>query len=104
MSWKSIIFSTSVYPVWELNLPEYGGFQGGILIVALLRALLSLGIEKIENRRQPQPIESLYILTPEEHIVRCLISDFARIKPRYSGAHLLWTSGGCRICRVSLLR
>ncbi|KAI5804450.1 Sec1-like protein [Geopyxis carbonaria] len=49
-------------------------------------------IKKIEERRTSQPMECLYILTPEEHIVKCLISDFARPKPRYNCAHLLWTS------------
>ncbi|KAF8251915.1 Sec1-like protein, partial [Wilcoxina mikolae CBS 423.85] len=49
-------------------------------------------VRKIEEKRVPQPMECIYILTPVEHIVRCLLSDFERPKPRYSGAHLLWTS------------
>lgn len=38
-------------------------------------------------------MECIYILTPEPHIVDCLVADFDRPKPRYSAAHLLWTSG-----------
>ena len=41
----------------------------------------------------PQQLECIYILTPVEHIVKCLLADFERPKPRYTGAHLLWTSG-----------
>ena len=55
--------------------------------------LRKLDVSLIESKRMPQPMECVYILTPQEHIVRCLISDFARTKPRYTGAHLLWTSG-----------
>jgi syntaxin-binding protein 1 len=50
-------------------------------------------VRRIEEKRTSQPMECLYILTPEEFTVQCLISDFARPKPRYSAAHLLWTSG-----------
>ncbi|KAL7269049.1 syntaxin binding protein 1 [Rhizina undulata] len=49
------------------------------------------GVEQIEHKRLPQSLECVYILTPEEHIVKCLITDFNRPKPRYKCAHLLWT-------------
>ncbi|KAA8895897.1 Sec1-like protein [Sphaerosporella brunnea] len=49
-------------------------------------------VRKIEEKRMPQPMECIYILTPDEFSVQCFISDFARPKPRYSVAHLLWTS------------
>jgi hypothetical protein len=55
---------------------------------------IRLDVTLIENRRPPNPrYEAVYILTPQEHIVRCLISDFDRQTPRYACAHLLWTSG-----------
>lgn len=38
-------------------------------------------------------MEALYILSPDEFSIQCLITDYARPKPRYTGAHLLWTSG-----------
>ncbi|CAI6090888.1 unnamed protein product [Clonostachys chloroleuca] len=48
-------------------------------------------IEKIEDRREPNPeMEAIYILSPEPHIVDCLLADFDR--RRYKCAHLLWTS------------
>ncbi|KAH8152977.1 uncharacterized protein LAJ45_03204 [Morchella importuna] len=49
-------------------------------------------VSLIENKRPPQQMECVYILTPEKHVVECLISDYARPKPRYTCAHLLWTS------------
>lgn len=50
-----------------------------------------VAIEKIEDRREPNPeMEAIYILSPEPHIVDCLLADFDR--RRYKCAHLLWTS------------
>lgn len=54
---------------------------------------LGTEIQKLEERRAPQGMECIYILTPDEFAVKCLISDFNRPKPRYTAAHLLWTSG-----------
>jgi hypothetical protein len=60
-------------------------------------------VRKIEEKRAPQPMECIYILTPDEFVVQCLISDFQRPKPRYSAAHLLWTSGMVMACVVELM-
>ena len=67
------------YHVWERSAD---GYPAG-----------STEVRKIEEKRIPQPIECIYILTPEDFSVQCLISDFARERPRYTAAHLLWTSG-----------
>lgn len=40
-------------------------------------------------------MDVIYLLTPETHIVECLLADFDR--RRYRGAYLLWTS-----CKVGL--
>jgi syntaxin-binding protein 1 len=48
-------------------------------------------IERIENRREPNPeMDAVYILSPEPHIVDCLLADFER--RRYCRAYLVWTS------------
>ncbi|KAH7312435.1 Sec1 family superfamily [Stachybotrys elegans] len=48
-------------------------------------------IERIEERREPNPgMDAIYILTPEPHIVDCLLADFDR--RRYRTAFLVWTS------------
>ncbi|KAG6030212.1 hypothetical protein E4U41_000153 [Claviceps citrina] len=47
-------------------------------------------IERIEDRREPNPsMEAIYLLSPEPHIVDCLLADFeAR---RYRRGYLVWT-------------
>jgi len=51
-------------------------------------------IEQIEQRRvNNREMEALYILTPESHIVDCVLADLERKK--YKQASLLWT--GCEI-------
>ncbi|KID86480.1 Sec1 family superfamily [Metarhizium guizhouense ARSEF 977] len=48
-------------------------------------------IERIEERREPNPgMEAIYFLTPEPHIVDCLLADFDR--RLYGRAFLIWTS------------
>ncbi|KAG8424500.1 syntaxin binding protein 1 [Metarhizium acridum] len=48
-------------------------------------------IERIEERREPNPdMEAIYFLTPEPHIVDCLLADFDR--RQYGRAYLIWTS------------
>ncbi|KAJ6445031.1 Sec1 family superfamily [Purpureocillium lavendulum] len=48
-------------------------------------------IERIENRREPNPeMDAIYLLTPEPHIVDCLLADFER--RRYRRAFLVWTN------------
>jgi syntaxin-binding protein 1 len=48
-------------------------------------------IERIEDRREPNPeMDAIYILSPESHIVECLLADFeAR---RYRSGYLVWTN------------
>ncbi|KAF7585957.1 vacuolar sorting protein VPS33/slp1 [Aspergillus hancockii] len=47
-------------------------------------------VEQIEERRKPNPMDALYILSPQSHIVDCLMADFER--KRYRKAWLVWTS------------
>ncbi|KAK3318511.1 Sec1 family protein [Apodospora peruviana] len=48
-------------------------------------------IERIEERREMNPtMDAIYILTPEPHVLECLMSDFER--RRYRRAYLVWTS------------
>ncbi|KAF2396743.1 Sec1-like protein [Trichodelitschia bisporula] len=48
-------------------------------------------IEQIEHRRPMNPdMDAIYILTPQPHIVDCIMADFER--RRYRRAHVLWTS------------
>ncbi|KAF2739056.1 syntaxin-binding protein-like protein 2 [Polyplosphaeria fusca] len=48
-------------------------------------------IERIEDRREVQSdTDAVYLLTPESHIVDCVMADFER--RRYRGAFLVWTS------------
>ncbi|KAL2023420.1 hypothetical protein VTK56DRAFT_2777 [Thermocarpiscus australiensis] len=47
-------------------------------------------IERIEARREPNPdMNAMYILSPQPHIVDCLLSDFDR--RRYRGGFVIWT-------------
>ncbi|KAF2473920.1 Sec1-like protein [Lindgomyces ingoldianus] len=48
-------------------------------------------IERIEERRpMNKDMDAIYFLTPEPHIVDCIMADFER--RRYRGAFLIWTS------------
>ncbi|KAG5928402.1 hypothetical protein E4U42_000698 [Claviceps africana] len=47
-------------------------------------------IERIEDRREPNPsMDAIYLLSPEPHIVDCLLADFDR--RRYQRGYLVWT-------------
>ncbi|KAK5660319.1 hypothetical protein OQA88_12859 [Cercophora sp. LCS_1] len=47
-------------------------------------------IEKIEDKREPNPtMDAIYLLSPQPHIVDCLLSDFDR--RRYRSGYLVWT-------------
>ena len=51
-------------------------------------------IEHIEERRKPnRDMDAIYFLSPEPHIVDCIMADFEH--RRYRGAILLWTGCGC---------
>ncbi|KAF2721575.1 Sec1-like protein [Polychaeton citri CBS 116435] len=48
-------------------------------------------IEQIEHRRPTnRDVEAVYILTPQPHIVDCVMADFE--KRKYKRAHLIWTA------------
>ncbi|KAF9894729.1 vacuolar sorting protein VPS33/slp1 [Aspergillus nanangensis] len=48
-------------------------------------------VEQIEHRRKANPdMDALYILSPQSHIVDCLLADFER--RRYRKSWLVWTS------------
>ncbi|KAM0265187.1 hypothetical protein ACHAQJ_000340 [Trichoderma viride] len=48
-------------------------------------------IERIEDRREPNPeMDAIYLLSPEPHIVDCLLADFER--RRYRRGYLVWTN------------
>jgi syntaxin-binding protein 1 len=48
-------------------------------------------IERIEEKREMNPdMDAIYILSPQPHIVDCLIADFER--RRYRKTFLVWTA------------
>ncbi|TVY51747.1 Protein transport protein sec1 [Lachnellula cervina] len=48
-------------------------------------------IERIEERREMNPdMDAIYLLSPQPHIVDCLMADFER--RRYRNAFLVWTA------------
>lgn len=52
---------------------------------------MRIAIERIEERREPNPeMDAIYLLSPEPHIVDCLLADFER--QRYRKAYLVWTN------------
>ena len=52
-------------------------------------------IEHIEQKRSPnRDMDAIYFLTPESHIVDCIMADFER--RRYRRSIVLWT--GCECC------
>lgn len=56
-----------------------------------LTRLLRQAIERIEERREPNPgMDAIYLLSPAPHIVDCLLADFER--RRYRRGYLVWTS------------
>lgn len=60
-------------------------------VLANQLVLICADIEQIEQRRASnQEMEALYILTPEPHIVDCILADLERKK--YKQVSLLWTA------------
>jgi len=48
-------------------------------------------IEQIEHKRQKNPdVDAVYLLSPQPHIVDCIMADFER--RRYRRSNLVWTS------------
>ena len=53
--------------------------------------ILAADIEQIEDRRPPNPdTDVIYLLSPQPHIVDCVMADFER--RRYRRTFLLWTA------------
>ncbi|MCJ1465940.1 vacuolar sorting protein VPS33/slp1 [Pseudocyphellaria aurata] len=58
-------------------------------------------IERIEDRRPMNPeMDVLYLLSPQPHIIDCLMADFER--RRYRKSYLIWTSALPSNLRASL--
>ena len=69
------------------------------------RTNLRADVERIEDRRPMNPeMDVVYLLSPQPHIIDCLMADFER--RRYRKSHLIWTSGQLYllICSWSLLQ
>ena len=48
-------------------------------------------IERIEDKREMNPtMDAIYLLSPQPHIVDCLLADFDR--RRYKKSFLVWTA------------
>ena len=82
---------------WKILIVDQGSWK---LMLNVLREddILSEKIANIEHIEQRRPtnldMDAIYFLTPESHIVDCLMADFEH--KRYRGTILLWT--GCRLC------
>lgn len=56
------------------------------------KANFEADVEQIEDRRPANPeMDALYFLTPQTHILDCLLADFER--RRYRKSYIVWTSG-----------
>lgn len=61
--------------------------------IAYAKADMLEAIEPIEGKREPErEMDAIYLLTPEAHIVDCLLADLQH--RRYRSASVLWT--GCQ--------
>ena len=57
-------------------------------------------IEEIEQRRSVnRDMDVIYILTPQSHIVDCLLADFE--SRRYRRTFLFWTSSKAKLIRMA---
>lgn len=55
--------------------------------------LLSLVVESVHRKREPMPqMEAIYLLTPTERSVNCLIEDFKEYS-MYKCAHVFFIEG-----------
>lgn len=63
------------------------------------KAKFEVDVEQIEDRRLANPgMDALYFLSPQTHILDCLLADFER--RRYRKSHIVWTSGQRAIPQV----
>lgn len=61
------------------------------------KAKFEADFEQIEDKRPGQPL-ALYFLSPQTHILDCLLADFER--RRYQKSYIVWTSGQRAIPQV----
>lgn len=55
------------------------------------KAKFEADVEQIEDRRPANPeMDALYFLSPQPHILDCLLADFER--RRYRKSYIVWTS------------
>lgn len=63
------------------------------------KAKFEADVEQIEDKRpEDQPVDALYFLSPQTHILDCLLADFER--RRYQKSYIVWTSGQRAIPQV----
>lgn len=63
------------------------------------KAKFETDVEQIEDRRPANPeMVALYFLSPQPHILDCLLADFER--RRYRKSYIVWTSGQRAIPQV----
>lgn len=65
------------------------------------KANFETDVEQIEDRRTANPeMDAVYFLSPQTHILDCLLADFEH--RRYRKSYIVWTSGQ-RVISPSLL-
>ena len=63
------------------------------------KAKFEADVEQIEDRRIGNPkLDALYFLSPQTHILDCLLADFEL--RRYQKSYIVWTSGQRAIPQV----
>lgn len=63
------------------------------------KAKFEADVEQIEDRRPANPgMDALYFLSPQTHILDCLLADFER--RWYRKSYIIWTSGQRAIPQV----
>ncbi|TQS37819.1 hypothetical protein Golomagni_01694 [Golovinomyces magnicellulatus] len=79
--WKVLVIDESVKKIIDNVIKEDD----------ILKENIAKDIERIEDRRDMNPdMDAIYILSPQPHIVDCLMADLER--HRYKKSFLIWTS------------